>query len=108
MEPNSLGYSASCNTAGLCGFADSCPITGVARGQEPETTCIISHNCLVEADQLSWVSDPGDHVFVLVEEQRALWLPYVYPDALVSCRTLEVKLLRLPLEVQLRHTSLVI
>ena len=87
MEPNSLGYSPSGNTAGLCGFADrdcSCPITGVARGQEPETTCIISRNCLVEADQSSWVSDPGDHVFVLVEEQRALWLPCVYPDTLVS------------------------
>jgi len=52
-------YTSS-RIAGLYGFADrdcSCPMTCVAQGEEPERACIISHNCLAEADQSSWVTD---------------------------------------------------
>jgi len=49
-------------------------MTCVAQGEEPERACIISHNCLAEADQSSWVTDAWNHVFLLVQEQRAHWL----------------------------------
>jgi hypothetical protein len=49
-------------------------MTCVEQGEEAEKACMVSHNCLAEADQSSWVTDTRYHVFQLVQEQRAQWL----------------------------------
>jgi hypothetical protein len=75
MEPRRLGTPVAANLRRLLpGMAD------VSYPMLQGKACTISHNCSDEAARSSWVTDSWNHVFVLVQGQRARQLHCMYTE----------------------------